>query len=93
MMAFFTFAVCLAGFAGLALATERQQTAWFGGVSAVRTRRCRIFGWASLAIALAATVSRLGWGFGLVNYSGQTSLAAGVVYLALIAIARRRQPD
>ena len=91
MIHFVTFAVCLAGFAALAMATERQQDALFNGVSPARTRRCRLVGWTALAVALGATIMHQGWGLGLVNYSGQTSMAAGLVYLTLIVAERRRQ--
>lgn len=90
MSHFVTFGLCLAGFAALALSTERQQEAFFKTVSPTRTRNGRIVGWTTLAVALGATVMHQGWGFGLVNYSGQTSMAAGLVYLTLI-LAQRRQ--
>ncbi|VVD93875.1 hypothetical protein PIN31009_01769 [Pandoraea iniqua] len=86
-----TFLICLAGFAALALATERQQQTFFNAIlSRSRTRRLRIAGWGALIVALAVIVTRQGWGMGLVNYSGQTSAAAGLVYLALIVGERRR---
>ncbi|MCE4058693.1 DUF3325 domain-containing protein [Pandoraea sputorum] len=91
MSHFVTFALCLAGFAALAMSTERQQEAFFKTVSPARTRNGRIVGWTALAVALGATVMHQGWGFGLVNYSGQTSMAAGLVYLTLILAERRRQ--
>lgn len=90
MSHFVTFALCLAGFAALALSTERQQEAFFKTVSPTRTRNGRIVGWAALAVALGATVMHQGWGFGLVNYSGQTSMAAGLVYVTLILVKRRQ---
>ena len=46
-------------------------------------------GWALLLLALWRTVAAMGWGIGLVAYSGHTSAAAGVVFLALIAWGRR----
>lgn len=86
-----TFLICLAGFSALALATERQQQTFFNAtLSRSRTRRLRIAGWGALIVALAVIVTRQGWGMGLVNYSGQTSAAAGLVYLALIVGERRR---
>lgn len=91
MIHLMTFAICLVGFAALAMTSERQQETYFGGLSAARTRTCRFIGWTALAVALGATVMQQGWGFGLVNYSGQTSMAAGLVYLALIKAERRRQ--
>jgi hypothetical protein len=90
MMHLYTFAICLVGFAALAMATERQQEALFHGVSRVRTRQYRRIGWTALVVALGVSVVNQGWGFGLVTYSGQTSMAAGLVYLALIVAERRR---
>ncbi|MCI3205944.1 MULTISPECIES: DUF3325 domain-containing protein [Pandoraea] len=90
MMHVVTFFICLVGFAALAMATERQQETFFGGVSVARTRASRGLGWTALIVALAATVVHQGWGLGLVNYSGQTSMAAGLVYLTLIMAERRR---
>ncbi|VVE74394.1 hypothetical protein PCA31118_04740 [Pandoraea captiosa] len=90
MMALLTFAFCLAGFGALALATQRHQQTYFSGVCASRTRRYRQIGWTALVAALVVTVARQGWGLGLVHYSGQTSMAAGLVYLALIVAERRR---
>lgn len=86
-----TLFICLAGFTGLALATERQQQTLFNApLAASTTRWLRLTGWAALLAALAVIVGRQGWGMGLVVYSGQTSAAAGLVYLALIAAERRR---
>lgn len=85
-----TFAICVAGFAALALASGRQQETLFNGVSRMRTRQYRRIGWTALVVSLGVSVTNQGWGFGLVNFSGQTSMAAGLVYLALIVAARRR---
>lgn len=86
-----TFFICLVAFAALALATERQQQTCFNAaLAASSTRALRITGWTALLAALAVIVSQQGWGMGLVVYSGQTSAAAGLVYLALIAVERRR---
>jgi hypothetical protein len=80
----------VAGFAALALATERQQDELLGGaLPASVTRALRAAGWVLLALCLAAAVGRWGWGLGLVAYSGHTSLAAGLVYIGLVAAARR----
>lgn len=81
----------VAGFAALALATERQQDELLGhtlpgGVA----RALRVIGWGLLLVALAGAVRNWGWAFGLVAYSGHTSLAAGVVYAAALLAARRR---
>jgi hypothetical protein len=80
-----------AGFAALALATERQQDELFGCALPTRaTRALRAAGWGLLAACLAVAVGHWGWGLGLVAYSGHTSLAAGLVYIGLVAAARKR---
>jgi hypothetical protein len=84
-------AASLAGFAALALATERQQDELLGRTLAEpATRVLRIAGWSLLLAALAIAVRGRGWGFGLVAFSGHTSLAAGLVYAAALMLARRR---
>lgn len=83
------FALCLAGFAGLALTAARQQRSLFAqplGASAITVARGAA--WAALGVALALLVSAHGWGLGLVMFSGHTSLAAGVVHIALIGWSR-----
>lgn len=81
----------VAGFAALALATGRQQEELLGRALPGRaTRVLRATGWGLLVAALAIAVRAWGWGFGLVAYSGHTSLAAGLVYAAALACARRR---
>ena len=81
----------VAGFAALALATERQQDELFGGaLPAGATRALRGAGWVLLAVCLAMGVGHWGWGLGLVAYSGHTSLTAGLVYVGLVAAARKR---
>lgn len=87
----FVLAASVAGFAALALATERQQEELLGrALSATATRALRIAGWGLLLAALAVAVDARGWGFGLVAFIGHTSLAAGLVYAAALALARRR---
>jgi hypothetical protein len=84
--------LCLAGFAALAIATERQQQALLGRVCPPRVSRgLRIGGASLLLVALLRLVDDRGWGLGLVAYSGYTSVAAGVVYCALIVATRRRR--
>ncbi len=84
------FILCLAAFAALAAATDRAQETLFGReLPPLTTRRVRIAGWVLLLLALWACVAAKGWGMGLVFYSGHTSGAAGVVFLALVAWARR----
>src|SRR5690606_32366049 len=81
---------CLAGFAALAIATERQQHALFGRSCSPLARRGLRTGGAGLLLgALAWLVDDQDWGLGLVAYSGHTSLAAGGVYCALILAARQ----
>lgn len=84
------FVLCLAGFAALALATDRAQRTTLGRELPPPTARgLRAVGWVLLLLALWRTVAAMGWGIGLVAYSGHTSAAAGVVFLALIAWGRR----
>jgi len=86
-----TFVLCLAGFAALALATDRAQHDILGRTLTARaTRRLRIAGWSMLILALWLVVASMGWALGLVAYSGHTSAGAGVVFLALVAWNRRR---
>jgi uncharacterized membrane protein len=83
------FLMSVAGFAALALATERQQEELLGGaLSAKTTRALSVAGWIALAVSLVVAVHNWGWGFGLVGYSGHTSLAAGLVYVGLVVGAR-----
>jgi len=49
----------------------------------------RAAGWLLLLAALWRAVHGLGWGLGLVAYSGHTSAAAGLVFVALVAWDRR----
>ncbi|WP_233238246.1 DUF3325 domain-containing protein [Bordetella sp. LUAb4] len=86
-----TLLISLAAFAALALAMDRHQEDLFGRALAPGvTRLLRILGWAGLLLALWVIVGRQGWALGLVSYSGCTSLAAGLVFLALIMHERRR---
>ncbi|MFN4119262.1 DUF3325 domain-containing protein [Acidovorax sp.] len=86
-----TFALCVAGFTALALATERQQDELFGQPLARKTTyTLRLAGWSAMLLALFAIVLAQGWGMGLVSYSGHTSLAAGVVLAGLIVRSRLR---
>lgn len=86
-----SFMACLAAFSALALATERQQGDLFGRPLAARaTWALRAAGWGALALALYLIVQVQGWGLGLVSYSGHTSLAAAVVFGALIVHGRVR---
>jgi hypothetical protein len=85
-----TLLFCLMAFAFLAVSMERHQRTLFGApLDAGRTRGFRIAGWCGLVLALRFIVDDEGWALGLVGYSGCTSLAAGLVYGALILYARR----
>lgn len=87
----FPFALCLAGFCALALATDRQQDDLFGrSLPPAATRALRIAGSLLLLLGLAVLVRWQGWGMGLVQFSGHTSACAGLVYCALIVILRRK---
>ena len=84
-----SFALCLAGFAALALAVQRQQREMLG-----RSLRppvvvgLRVAAVAALLLALGILVTATGWGLGLVIFSGHTTLAAGTIYCALLVYAR-----
>lgn len=86
-----TLMLCTTAFAALALAMERQQENLLGRVlPATTTRWLRMAGWAVLLSALAIVVKGQGWSIGLVSFSGHTSLGAGLVFGALVVIARRK---
>jgi hypothetical protein len=81
----------LLAFGALALAMDRHQRNLFGRRLASGATRClRWGGWGTLALALLIAVRSQGWILGLVSYSGHASLAAGLVYVALIATERRK---
>jgi hypothetical protein len=83
------FLLCVLGFGVLASAMARHQEAIFGRPLQARVvLALRCTGWCALALALAAIVAAQGWALGLVSYSGQTSLAAGLVYVALVILGR-----
>ncbi len=82
--------LCMAGFAVLACAVGRQQDRLFGAALPVWvTKGLRLLGACSLLSALVVVVAQQGWGFGLVMYSGHTSLAAGIVYCVLLRLSHR----
>lgn len=84
------FVCCLAGFAALALGTERQQLEQLGReLPAATARMLRMAGWIGLAAGGVAAIASHGWSLGLVIYSGHTSLCAGLVFACLIALKRR----
>jgi hypothetical protein len=81
--------LCLLAFAALAMAMARHQEAILGRpLQAHVALALRWGGWCTLALPLAVLVTAQGWALGLVSYSGHTSLAAGLVYLALIIRGR-----
>lgn len=81
--------ICVCGFACIAAAMERHQQTVFGrALPAAASRAWRAAGACALVVALALCVAAQGWALGLVGYSGSTSVAAGVVYLALIVRER-----
>ncbi|MGP9811838.1 DUF3325 domain-containing protein [Rhodopseudomonas sp. NSM] len=89
MMHALAFALCLAGFVALALATRRQQHEVIGrSLPRGPVRGLRIAGAAALMLALGVLVGWQGWGLGLVMFSGHTTLAAAIVYCALIGRVR-----
>ena len=82
--------LCLAGFAALAAATERQQHVLLArDLPRPGSRALRMVGAILLLVAFAALIAEEGWAMGFVMYSGHTSLGAGCVYFALIWLARR----
>lgn len=85
------FAPSLLGFAALALAMERHQQDLFGlELSAHASRSLRLLGTLALLAALALAVRSMGWGLGLVSYSGHTGAAAGAVFISLFVFVRWR---
>lgn len=91
MTHFSAFLICLLSFAALAQAMERHQEDLYGRLLSARaTRTLRVLGWSGLLLGLAVLVQAQGWGMGLVSYSGHTSLAAALVFSALIVHDRRK---
>jgi len=82
--------LCVGALGCLAMAMARHQQTVFGrAFSIVASRRLRGAGWSGLLIALWLSVADQGWALGLVAYSGITSVAAGIVYGALVVCERR----
>lgn len=82
-------ALCVAGFAALALAMRRQQRDIIGRPLPQTTiSLLRVAGAGALLCALGILAAWHGWSVGLVMFSGHTSIAAGLVLCALIAHAR-----
>ncbi len=83
------FVLSLAAFACLALAMERHQRDVLRRVlSAQATEKLRAIGWALLVFSTVFAMRGLGVGSGLAALSGHTSVAAGVVVLAMVAHGR-----
>jgi len=81
--------LCVLAFACLALAMARHQAAVFGkDLTRAASRSLRGIGWGALLAALWLAIAARGWILGLVYYSGCASLAAGIVFCALIAHER-----
>lgn len=82
--------ICLPAFACLALSQERHQLDRLKRpLPPAAQRRLRGLGGAALLLALVVAVQGSGWVIGLVQYSGHTSLSAGLVFGALVALGRR----
>ncbi|MGO3869195.1 MAG: DUF3325 domain-containing protein [Alcaligenes sp.] len=86
------FLPCLLGFLCLALAMYRHQMDLFDKeLSKPRIVLLRCVGWLCLLIALLMCAQTMGWGFGLVAYSGHTSIAAGLVFISLVLFDRLKR--
>lgn len=84
------FVLSVAAFACLALSMERHQRDVVRRVlSTQATQQLRAMGWALLVFSTVFAMRGLGVGSGLAALSGHTSVAAGVVVLAMVAHARR----
>jgi hypothetical protein len=85
---------CLLAFACLALGMERPQEDLFGRHLSRRSITwLRIAGWVLLALSLGVTLDQERWAVGLVAWFGYLSAGAAIVFLALVAWNRLRQPD
>ncbi|HDS1578010.1 DUF3325 domain-containing protein [Stenotrophomonas maltophilia] len=83
------FVLSLAAFACLALAMERHQRDILGrALPAQSTQQLRALGWALLVFSTVFALRGLGVGSGLAALSAHTSVAAGVVVLAMVAHGR-----
>lgn len=83
------FVLSLAAFGCLALAMERhQRDVLRRALSAQAVQQLRAIGWALLVFSAVFAMRGLGVGSGLAALSGHTSVAAGVVVLAMVAHGR-----
>ncbi|KAA0892592.1 DUF3325 domain-containing protein [Pusillimonas sp. ANT_WB101] len=86
------FLLALVGFACLALSMIRHQEDLFGhALNALLTRGLRAAGWLFLLLALWLAAASMGWSFGLTVYSGHTSAAAGLAFIALLVKSHNRE--
>ena len=78
-------------FGALALAMDRHQEDIFGrALARGRTQALRTAGWLVLGATLALAVREQGWSLGLITWTGHISASAGIVFVGLVAIGRRR---
>lgn len=85
------FVLSLAAFACLALAMERhQRDVLRRALPPAQRQQLRAAGWALLVFTSVLAMRGLGVGSGLAALSGHTSVAAGVVVLAMVAHGRRQ---
>lgn len=81
----------LLAFGALALAMDRHQEDILGRTLARgHTRALRTAGWLALGATLAWAVREQGWSLGLIAWTGHISASAGIVFLGLVVIGRRR---
>jgi hypothetical protein len=91
MIHLLSFALCLAGFLAIAFSTYRQQRDIIGRqLKRERQYLLRIGGTCALLLVLGLLIAWFGFSLGLVMFSGHTSLAAGIVYVALLGYSRTR---
>lgn len=83
------FVLSLAAFGCLALAMERHQRDVLRRTLSVQAiQQLRAVGWALLVFSAVFAMRGLGVGPGLAALSGHTSIAAGVMVLAMVAHGR-----
>src|SRR5690606_40179810 len=87
-----TLLACLLAFGCLALAMERHQEDLFSRrLGSAATATWRTTGWMSLCASLVPALHAPSlWSVGLVAWFGHLSVAAGIVYVALLLAPRKR---
>lgn len=86
------FLLSLSGFGCLALSMERHQRDLLKrALTATSSRRLRCAGTGLLMVALGVCVAARGPGLGLAEFSGHTSLAAGLLVVAMALHLRPRR--